>query len=1041
VKIEGTAVGFTRSVVTGTEGRYNITDVPPGTYQITVTATNFRPAVATVVISSDARQSIDLGLDVATTQATISVTTDLEVVNKEDSIVGGVIDSHRVQDLPLNTRQPYNFVLLQPDAVHAPSTYSNRTNQYGLGSALQDARALPLTLGGYRDVPAVNGNRPSSGNYILDGIDNNNQTVAGFNTNLSPESVQELRIATHNYSAEYGRNSGFAAIIQTKAGNTELHGSAFIFHNNDVLNANSFFAGLVQPGTELFNEDNRDRIKRNQFGGSVGGPISSRVFFFAAGEWHRERSALINTVTVPTNAYLGTLLPNIPQRTLLGLFQGPTPGFGFADNNFDGVAETGIGAAAIYRSVNQNMWNARADFLSSNKNRFTFRWAYDDRDEDALQGQYPGAGFGYQGFNTKISSRGQNGIFQWVHTASPNFFNDFNVGYNRFHFGAFQPIALDLPLVLVQPNIPIQPSRAIDLQVPEIEDLVSGASFPSIRSDLPMNSTEGTFQIRDTISYTVGDHHIKGGVEYRRHLNYSTFNAFSAGKMTFNGLAGGPNSFASGNPLYTQYLFNPINGFNNPDTYRTFRQNEGFAFIQDDIKVTKNLTVNIGLRYEYYGILSSKDPRGLGNLDSNFFFTGDSRDFFGNLANGSFAPVDRLYSKDNNNFAPRIGFAYDYSGNGRGVVRGSYGIFYDRVINRVLNNVRFNPPFAAIGLFTGGPVNTFNTPIDPTEVFLSDFRPNAFQISTELHTPYVQEWFLGVQHGIGKNMIEVNYIGNTGRNLVVTSDVNRFNGSRFFGRPNPLIARDFLTETVGKNFYHALSFSVNRRFSNGLQYNFGYRYSHSIDEASDPFVPYNGTGFYPSEALVGPMEVRNFRLDRGSSDFDTRHRAILNVSYELPFLKGSPLGGWQIASIVTLQSGQPFNVFGTHDANGDLIFNDRAIYLGDDIEDGIIDDPKESGLNYLNRGLFALTNDINNSGVIGRNLFTGPAFHTVDFSLIKNTKIGEDVNIQLRAEAFNLFNKVNFANPSGNLSNPATFNLLTKTYNPRMIQLALRLQF
>jgi hypothetical protein len=1051
VRIEGAAVGFNRSVVTATDGQYQIIDVPPGTYQVTVTATNFSPAVATVTITSDAKQNIDLGLEVGATQATVSVETDAEVTQKEDSIVGGVIDSRRVQDLPLNTRQPYNFVLLQPGAVAAPPQYSNRIDHYSEVSALQDGRAVPLTLTGLRDVPAVNGNRPEQSNYMMDGVDNNNQNVAGFNTNVSPDSVQELRIATHNASAEFGRNSGLIANIQTKAGSTEFHGSLFEFFNNDVLNANSFFAGLVQPGTQLFDEDNRDRIRRNQFGGAIGGPITKKVFFFGSAEFGRERSSLINTVNVPTRAYLDTLPFLVPQRTLLGLFQGPEPSFGFLDQNGDGVAESGVGVAAIYRSINRNMATFRTDFVVSNTNRITFRFAYDDRDEDSLQGQIPGAGFGYQGFNTKIGSRGQNYLFQDVYTPSPNFYNDFTFGYNRFNFSAFQPIAFDAPLILVQPNVPITEGRKVDLQVPEIEDLTSGVSLPGLRSDLPLKTTEGTFQFRDTVSYTTGDHHIKGGVEYRRYLNPSFFQAFSAGKFTFQGLSGGPNSFNTGSPLYTQFLVDPFNG-GPVDTYRTFRRNEGFAFLQDDIKVTKNFTLNLGLRYEYYGVVSSKDPNDF-NLDANYFIDASRSDFLANVGNGSFAPIERLYDRDTNNFAPRIGFAFDLFGNAKTVVRASYGIFYSRPMNQLINNVRFNPPFAAIGLFTGGPINSFNTPLDRSEVALSTFQPNAFPVATRLRTPYVQEWFLGVQQDVGANtVVEVNYIGNTGRSLVVTDDVNRFNGSALDPltgqpnvqkdpRPNQSVARAFLTETAGKSFYHSLQFSVNRRFSNGLQFNFAYNYSHSIDEVSDPFRAINGGGFLQSEALAGPMQVRNYGLDRGSSDFDVRHRGIFNINYELPFLRGSALGGWQIASIVTLQSGQPFTIFGTNDSNADLIFNDRAVFVGDSQDAARIEKVKENGLQYLRPGFFTLTSDINNSGAMGRNLFTGPSFHSVDFSLIKNTKIGEDVNVQLRAEAFNLFNKTNFANPNGNLSNPATFGLVTKAYNPRMVQLAIRLQF
>jgi hypothetical protein len=319
----------------------------------------------------------------------------------------------------------------------------------------------------------------------------------------------------------------------------------------------------------------------------------------------------------------------------------------------------------------------------------------------------------------------------------------------------------------------------------------------------------------------------------------------------------------------------------------------------------------------------------------------------------------------------------------------------------------------------------------------------------------VQQWFLGVQHDIGSNtMVEVNYIGNTGRSLTVTSDVNRFNGSAFLGRPNANVGRVFLTETSAKSFYHSLQINVNRRYSNGFTANFSYNYSHAIDEVSDPLRGVAGSnnatfGFANSEALIGPMEVRNFRLDRGSADFDLRHRAVFNAVYELPFFKDQGggitglLGGWQINSIITLQSGSPFTVFAANDANGDLIFNDRAVYLGRGQGQAIIDDPKESGLRYLNGALFVPGSSagFNNSGALGRNVFTGPHFYNVDFALAKNTKLSEGTNLQFRVESFNLFNRTNFTNPSGNISNPATFGLLTNTYNPRMVQLAIRLQF
>lgn len=1060
IKLENSTRGFSRSIISDAQGHYQLTDVPPGTYQIQVNATGYQQAVASVTVTSDIRQVIDLGVDIRTNDINI-VDNHTVNTNKEVSAVSTVVDSRHVQDLPVSVRRPYKFLRLLPGSVDTPSQLTGTGSvTQGRGGSVENFLSFsPFTLGGERDVPAVNGQRPISGNYQLDGVDNNNQTVAGYNTNLSIDAVQELRIATSNYSAEYGRNSGFINNIQTKSGSSEFHGSIFEFFNNDKLNANSFFAGFVQPGTQLFDEDDRDRIRRNQLGLTLSGPIfgNRKAFFFGSGEFLRERSSLINTVPVPTSEFIGSLPFGSPQSILLNTFRGPMPTFGFFSEPGTGIAQSGIGVAAITRHINRNDFSIRTDIVPNSTNRVVVRYAYDAYMEDAPQGQLLGPGFGYQGFGTKINNLNQNALVQWVHLASPNSFNDFTFGYNRSYFEAYQPLTRNSPLILAQTLAAagIISSSATNFSLPELEDLVTGVSLPGLRTDLPLQTTENTFQFRDTYSKVMDHHSIKVGGEYRRVLIPSFFQAFSNGKLTFLGLDGAStNSFASGTPLYSQLLINPTDFFGSLDTYRTFRRNEASFFIQDDYKLSENLTLNLGLRYDYFGVISSKRPRGVGNLDSNFYLGEGTTDFFGNVAAGQFVPTnfafghrrDQLYDKDTNNFAPRLGFAYDFGGNGHTVIRGNYGVFYDRVPNRLLDNIRFNPPFSAIGLFTGGPVNGLNLPLVPGLIPGSTFTANGFAVDRRLHTPYVQEWFLGVQQALGGNtMLEINYIGNTGTDLLVSSDINRFDGSRFIGRPNPLASRVFLTEAATKSSYNALQISINRRFSNGLKANFTYTYSHSIDEISAPFSAINGGSFLQSEALTGPMSVRNFDLDRGSSDFDLRHRAILNMAYEFTAFKtqegivGHVLGGWQVNSIITLQSGKPFTIFSANDANGDLIFNDRAVYLGGDIKQGTFED-RNRRLEYLQSNLFVPSFGPN-GGAMGRNLFTGPSYFNVDFALFKNTKLSENTNLQFRTEVFNLFNNVNFMNPSGNLSNPATFNLLTNTYNPRMIQLALRLQF
>jgi hypothetical protein len=587
----------------------------------------------------------------------------------------------------------------------------------------------------------------------------------------------------------------------------------------------------------------------------------------------------------------------------------------------------------------------------------------------------------------------------------------------------------------------------------------SAATFGSTDGFVfPLDIRTNTYQIYDSLALTFGRHSVKVGGELRWFQENSEFPTFLKPSIAFDDLL----DFADDEVLTVLARVDPATG-RPTGTYRNFRSTEFGFFVQDDFKVTRRLTLNLGLRYDNFGTLGEKN----GKL-ATLITTGASP------AVGRVARVDPLYRRDNNNFAPRFGLAWDPTGSAKWSIRAGTGIFYSRLWSNFTGNTRFNPPDSlqvTLSALTAGqnPAAAYRIPFvgDPQFARPLDanggstaLRPGVQTVAQDLRAPYNIQWFFGVQRRLpGEWLAEVNYLGNGGRKLLIRNEINRFSGDRADGTLDRVNA-SFGGMTHGYNAisssYHALATQLTRRFRAGWQMQAAYTFSRSIDADSEPFG--GGAG-----ELQGSLEVNNLRLDRALSAFDATHRLAATAIWELPFLRGrrdpvgAVLGGWQVNGIVSLQSGFPFTAITSDDYNLDGALTDRPNAAAA-IPRVVGDSPRKflDGPFGPQSAWTALFQPAPAGSVptLGRNTFRGPGYASVDGSLFKEFKSPgfgkEGLTWQFRAEFFNIFNRVNLRNVSNSLGtynatartwSNLNFGKATLAFEGRQIQFALKVRF
>ncbi|MGH9900988.1 MAG: TonB-dependent receptor domain-containing protein, partial [Pyrinomonadaceae bacterium] len=862
---------------------------------------------------------------------------------------------------------------------------------------------------------SVNGARLDFNAYFLDGTETSDAfgnspggLGGGF---LGVDALREFEVLTSNYSAEYGQGGGAIFNAITKSGTNELHGTAFEFLRNSALDARNFFNAGKLP------------FQRNQFGGSLGGPIRrNSTFIFGSYEGLRRREGTSTLFTVPSeDARRGLLVSNpanpcankrqvtvnpavVPYVALFPSTTAPT------------CLDTGIYRRDFKESTNEDFFTVRVDLKLTGKHSMFGRYSIDDSDLLAVN---TNSGVIQE---QVLVNRNQYVSLEGVSVFTPTAVNTVRLGYNRSNFSSDFPFSVPVPESLA--FIPGRPMGAT---------VLSGLSDLRPALTVARKFVLNTYEVSDQLVHTRGNHSFKFGGMARRYQLNANSPLVSDGAYLFGG---GVEGLLQGGTL----LLLPQPG---TDFYRAIRQTLFGFYVQDDWKVRRNLTLNLGLRYEPYTTPTEANDR-----VANFRSFTDRTSVVGDpyIENPSY-----------NNFGPRVGFAYDPSGAGRWAIRGAFGVFYSAILPmRYRFQISAVPPFANLVAIPG-----FALP--PPCRFPNSFRncPNVninlgllWLTEFEAEQPTVYQWNLNVQREISKDLVvQAGYVGSRGVHLEtgytsnIRSDFMIVNGQKFFPpgsgtRINPAFGAIQRLNFNGDSYYHGLQLTATKRYAAGLQFQAAYTFSKSIDtnSAIDSVFTNGSVG---SDAQ-DPFDTS---LEKGPSDFDVRHNFVANLLYDLPFGKdltgaaGKLLGGWSVGGILNLRSGFPFHVHlgQGFDRARNGVDNTRSqrpnVTPGRTYESAITGNPNR----FVDPTAFQLQ-PAGFYGNEGRNVLTGPDLKVFDLSVIKKTALTERVRIEFRTEVFNLTNHTNFAAPepnnraifvgvdaNGNGIIPDTFGQLTKT--------------
>lgn len=1016
VQLINEETGETRTTTTSDEGEYTISSLQPGPYRLVYAASNFATRARTVTLAVNQNVRLNAELQVAGFKDP-----DYQIffgaeLKKDSSAQGTVIENRQVQGLPLDGRNFYELTLLVPGAVPA----------------------APGSAGSVRGDFAfsVNGAREDSNNFLLDGVYNVDPKLNTFGVRPPVDAIREFEMLTSSYDAAFGRNPGAQVNVVLKSGANEVHGSLFEFHRNATLDARNFFA----PAGEA-----KPKYIRNQFGGSLGGPIKrDRTFFFGDYEGTRAREGITRITNVPTaRERAGDF-----SQSLFGLPIDPFTGMPFPGGMIDSlrIHPVGRAIAALYPLPNRNVpfqnfvssptqrddndsFDVRVDHRVNDMADLTFRYSFGNRN---LFEPFTGPTFSLvPGFGDTVKRRSQNAMTALTLVLTPNLVNETRVALSRVASSVTQEASRTNSTV----GLPVVSPNARDAGLSFIT--VTGLSPLGDEGNNPQNAVTNVYQTINTSSYVTGRHLFKFGGDVR----FSQQNGFrdveSRGRMQFS-----PFAQISGNALADLLLGFPlltsVARVDNPQHLRTHSYN---VFINDGLRLGKRVTLNAGLRYEYNSPpVDAADRANVFDLVTR------------NLVRVGTNGVPRGGTKsDKNNFAPRVGLAWTIGQDEKTVVRAGYGVYYDQSPLAPGEALYFNSPYFDNNIFFSLP----GLPLTLSNPFPSFFPfplpDSALAIQRDLRTAYMQHWSLGLQRQLGSNsVLEVAYVGSKGTKLLTARDINQPRpsalppGLPFAPRPDPRFDDIDLLESRANSNYHSLQARYQQRLSRGLATLVSYTWSKSIDNASNFFSSAGDPNF--------PQNSFDAQAERGLSNFDVRHRLSVSYSYDFPFGKGrahlansgwvsSLLGGWQSFGIITLQSGRPFTValLSEIDNSG----TGRSILgFGANDRPNVVGDPRlgqRTTDRWFNTAAFAFS-PRGTFGNAGRNILEGPGYQNVNVSLVKNTALSERFNLQFRAEAFNLFNHPNFNLPDNFLGSP-TFGRITSARDPRHIQFGLKLLF
>ena len=1017
IKLTSVGTGETRTTTSGDAGEYGISAIAPGLYELEIQKSGFRTHGERLELLVNENRREDVTLNVGQPEVVRVDSTFDANVKQDTASLGTVIENRQVTGLPLDGRNFYELSLLVPGA--APPA------QGSAGSARGDFAF------------SVNGAREDANNFLLDGVYNVDPKLNTFGVRPSVDAIREFEMLTSTYDASFGRNPGAQVNVILNSGSNSFHGSLFEFHRNAALDARNFFA----PASE-----SKPKYLRNQFGGAVGGPIKrDRTFFFADYEGTRSREGITRITNVPTAEERAGNFSN----SLFGVPTNPFTGQPFDNGVIPDffISPVGRAIAALYPLPNRNVpfqnfvssptlrddndsFDARIDHnLNDSGSTLTFRYSFGERD---LFEPFTGATFSVvPGFGDQVNRRSQNAMAALSLVLSPNLVNESRMAFSR----VAQSVNQEASVLNSDVGLPTISPRERDLGLSFIT--ITGFSPLGDEGNNPQNSVTNVYQFLNNSSYVSGNHLFKFGAD----LRFSQQNAFrdveSRGRLQFS-----PFGQITGNALGDLLLGFPfltsVARVDNPQQIRTESYN---FFINDSYRVTPQFTFVAGLRYEYNSPPVDAEDR------ANVYDVA-TRSLVQVGTNG----VPRSgFEADKNNFAPRVGFAWTFGDDQATVLRGGYGIYYDQSPLAPAEALYFNSPFFDNNIFFSLP----GLPLTLNDPFPSFFPfplpDSALSIQRDLRTGYMQHWNFNIERQLGrKTVLEIAYVGSKGTKLLTARDINQPQpsvlppGLPIVPRPDPRFDDINLLESRSNSNYNALQARFQQRLFCGLTSLVSYTWSKSIDDASNFFSSAGDPNF--------PQNSFNVAAERGRSNFDVRQRLSASYSYALPFGKGrhyladdglisTILTGWETHGIITLQTGRPFTVAllseidnsGTGRSILGFGANDRPNLVGDpELSNG-------STLQWFNTAAFAFPAP-GTFGNAGRNILDGPGFQNVNASLVKNTALTERVNLQFRAEAFNLFNHPNFNLPDNFFGSP-TFGRITSARDPRHIQFGLKLLF
>ena len=1068
--------GLQRSTTSNAQGVYVLVELPVGHYRLEADAKGFQNYVQEG-ISLDVNQTatVAIRLAVGTTVEAVEVKANALMIESSSSTLGQTVGEREVLDLPLNGRHFTQLGLLQTGVV--PLT----PGLIEAGGTLREGQAY-----------AVNGQRPESNNFLIDGADNFNTVDGGFVLEPPVDAISEFRILTHTANAEFGHSTGSTTNIVTRTGTNNFHGSAWEFLRNNALDAKSFFADSVEP------------LKRNQFGGTFGGPIKKdKTFFFLYYEGVRNRQGETTRTTVPSDSERtgnfadlcplnngtfnaqGLCIDNSTGQVsqngqLFNFFVPPnTPPQPIPNNQLPFINPISQNILPFYPEANSgpftyvgtqtltsdmDQFGVRVDHYLTGRDMLNFRYSFGQRNQtDPLSS----SGANVPGFPVGEDQLDQNFVAQETHTFSPSVVGILRMSYLRNKFLLDEHLNHTDPASL---GFTYEPTLDVAIGPPFVQ--VGGYASVGDPITGPRNTYQNSWDFSGSLTWVKGRHQLKFGGGYQ----YDQINVLQGiatnGFFVFSTFPVN-NSFASF--LFGQPVFFLQGG---GDFSRGLRGQAFNLYAQDTWKVTSRLTVNYGLRYEVPSPYTEVQNR------QNLWEPGVQSTVFPSAPAGLLYPGDKgvprgLIPTQRDAFAPRIGLAWDVTGKGRWLVTSAYGILYDPYYTGQggpLQTPVSAPPYLQTPQIS---IPNFADPYNGQNPFNGSFAQpmTLLTLSPQLRLPYAQDWNVNLERAFGSDwLLEVGYIGTKGTklprfieanptvydpNLSPTDNANFSDQRRLYSGCTVTGTTPCTYSSVGEiagiadSTYNALQVSLRKRFAHGLSMLASYTFSKTLDDAST----FNITGS-ASQSVAGENDLAqnpfDVKSEYGRSMFDARHRFVVSYQWNLPWFNhpqnwyGHILGNWQVNGITTLMTNTPFTVYDSSNTSlqGSApeisgFYSSRPNIVGDPnsgpcMANGTAVPIRTAGC-WFNTGAFQQAQP-GQFGNVGRNTLNGPAFQQWDFSAIKTIPIHESMNLQFRAEFFNIFNNVNFTLPNNDISSP-NFGQIEAAQPGRIVQLALKFVF